>query len=75
MQAILNIMAYLVKNSALLVGIIEALAKVIAGIVSITPTKKDDWLISKVDIVASAIKKVLYTIADYLAKKPENANS
>lgn len=75
MQIILNILAYLVKNSALLIGIVEALAKVIAGIVSITPTKKDDFLISKVDEIASIIKKALYTVADYLAKKPENASN
>lgn len=69
MQFIMGILAWLVKNSALLVGIVEALAKVIAGIVSITPTKKDDFLITKVDDIASSIKKALYTISDFLAGK------
>lgn len=75
MQFIMGILAWLVKNSALLVGIIEAIAKAIAGIVSITPTKKDDWLIVKVDNVASGIKKALYTVSDFMAGKANNANS
>ena len=75
MQFILNILAWLVKNSALLIGIFEALAKLIAGIVSITPTKKDDWLVTKVDEGVSAVKKLLYTISDFLAKKPNNADN
>lgn len=75
MQFIMNVLAWLVKNSALLIGILEALAKVIAGIVSITPTKKDDWLVNKVDEVASAIKKALYTISDFMAGKSKNATN
>lgn len=75
MSFILNVLAWLIKNSALLVGIVEAIAKAIAGIVSITPTKKDDFLIQKVDEWASLIKKALYTVSDYMAKKPDNANS
>lgn len=71
MQFILGIVAWLVKNTALLVGIVEAIAKTIAGIVSLTPTKKDDWLIVKVDEVASAIKKALYVISDKMAGKDE----
>jgi hypothetical protein len=64
------ILAWLVKNVALVVGIIEALAKVIAGVVSISPTKNDDWLIPKVDFVASFCKKWLYVLAEKLAGKP-----
>ena len=63
------IVAWLVKNVALLVGIVEAIVKVIAGIVSLTPTKKDDAFLPKVDAVASAIKKALYWTAEKLAGK------
>jgi hypothetical protein len=60
------ILAYLVKNVALIVGIVEAIAKVFAGIASLTPTKADDALIPLVDKVASFIKKWLYTLAEKL---------
>ena len=63
------IVGWLVKNSALLIGIIESVSKLVAGIVSITPTKSDDKVIEIVDKVASAIKKVLYTLSDKLAGK------
>jgi len=66
---IMGLAAWLVKNVALLVGIIEAAVKVIAGIVSLTPTKKDDALLPKVDAVASAIKKALYWASEKLAGK------
>jgi len=66
---ILGILAWIVKNVALVVGIVEAIAKLIAGVVSITPTKKDDWLIPKVDAVASAIKKGLYWLSEKMAGK------
>jgi hypothetical protein len=60
------VLAYLVKNTALLVGIIEAISKVLAGIASLTPTKKDDDLLPTVDKVAGWIKKALYTVSDKL---------
>lgn len=66
---IMGLAAWLVKNVALLVGIIEAAVKVIAGIVSLTPTKKDDALLPKVDAVASAIKKALYWASEKLTGK------
>ena len=69
MTFILGIAAWLVKNVALLVGIVEALVKVIAGIISLTPTKADDAFLPKVDAVASAIKKALYFVSEKLAGK------
>jgi hypothetical protein len=69
MSVIMNVLAWVVKNVALLVGIVEAMVKVIAGIVSLTPTKKDDALLPMVDRVASAIKKALYFASDKMAGK------
>ena len=69
MNIVMGVLAWLVKNVALLVGIIEAIVKVIAGIVSLTPTKKDDAFLPKVDAVASWIKKGLYFVSDKLAGK------
>jgi len=67
MNIVMGVLAWLVKNVALLVGIVEALVKVIAGIISLTPTKKDDTFLPKVDAVASWIKKGLYFVSDKLA--------
>jgi ArsR family metal-binding transcriptional regulator len=58
------IIAYVLKNSALLVGIIEAILKAVGGIVSMTPTKKDDEVVDKIDEVFSKIKAYLYTASD-----------
>ena len=66
---IMGVAAWLVKNTALLVGIVEAVVKVFAGVVSLTPTKKDDAFLPKVDAVASAIKKALYWASEKLAGK------
>lgn len=63
------IAAWAVKNAALLIGIVEAVAKMLAGIISLTPTKSDDKIIPMVDKVASAMKKALYFISDKLAGK------
>jgi len=64
-----KIISYIFKNLALWIGIIEALLKVAAGIVSLTPTKRDDAIVEMIDKGFSAIKKVLYTISDKLAGK------
>lgn len=64
-----NVIAYVVKNAALVAGIVEAIVKVLAGIASLTPTKKDDAILPVVDKIAGWIKKALYTISDKLAGK------
>ena len=67
-----KIISYIFKNLALLIGIIEAILKVAGGIVSMTATKKDDAIVEMIDKGFSAIKKVLYTVADKLAGKELN---
>ena len=62
----LYIISFLLKNIAQVVGIVEALAKAIAGIVSLTPTKKDDKILGMINTVFSAIKKILYDLSDKL---------
>ena len=64
-----KIISYIFKNLALLLGIIEAIIKVVAGIASMTATKKDDAIVEMIDKGFSAIKKVLYDISDKLAGK------
>jgi len=64
-----KIISYLVKNMALILGVVEAIIKALGGIVSLTPTKKDDAIVEMIDKGFSAVKKVLYTVADKLAGK------
>lgn len=73
---IMKIVGWVIKNLALLIGIVESILKLAAGIVSLTPTKKDDKICAKVDKTFSAIKKVLYTISDKLnGNEPTVPNS
>lgn len=64
-----KIVAWIAKNIALLTGIIEAVAKLITGIISMTPTKKDDNWLPKIDDICSKIKKGLYWVSDKMAGK------
>jgi len=63
---VLSIGAYIAKNLALLVGVVEALAKAIAGIISLTAIKRKDVVLEYVDKFFSWIKKGLYWISDKL---------
>jgi len=72
MNFITKILAWFIKNVALVVGVVEALAKVVAGIVTLTPTKADDKILPYVDKIASNAKKWLYTASDFLGKSKES---
>jgi hypothetical protein len=65
----MNVLAYVVKNMAVWIGVAEAILKAVAAVVSITPTKKDDAFMASVDSVFSQIKKFLYDISDKFAGK------
>jgi hypothetical protein len=62
-------LAWAIKDAAQIIGVVEAIGKAVAGIVSLTPTKKDDFLIAWVDKAGSAVKKALYWASDKLAGK------
>jgi hypothetical protein len=69
MRIVMGIAAWLIKNTALLIGVLEAISKAIAGIVSLTPTKGDDKIVDWVDKIFSAIKKLLYTLSNNMVGK------
>ena len=69
-----KIIGYIFKNMALLIGIVESILKAVSGIVSLTPTKKDDAIVDMIDNAFSAIKKVLYTVSDKLSGKLSPGN-
>lgn len=66
---LMGVLSWIVKNVALIIGIIEAISKVLGGIVSLTPTKSDDKVVAVIDNVFSWIKKGLYFLSDKLAGK------
>ena len=68
-KLILFALSWLVKNIAYIVGILEALVKVIVGIITLTPTKRDDFFVDKINDIFSAVKKFLYDISDFMAGK------
>lgn len=69
-KLVAGIVSYLVKNAALLIGVVEAVLKVLAGITSLTPTKKDDKIYAIVNDIFSKIKKWLYDKMDFLSGTP-----
>jgi hypothetical protein len=72
-KIITDILAYLVKNISIIIGIAESVLKAIAAIISLTPTKKDDAIYNVVNTVFSKIKKFLYDISDKLANRTPNS--
>jgi DNA-binding ferritin-like protein len=66
---ILFVLSWIVKNIALLIGILESIIKAITGIITLTPTKRDDKLLPVIDKIFSTIKKYLYMMADFMSGK------
>jgi len=66
---ILFVLSWIVKNMAMLVGVLEAIVKAVTGIITLTPTKRDDKILPYVDKVFSTLKRWLYTIADFMSGK------
>ena len=60
------VLSYVLKNMAIILGIVEYFIKAIAGVVSLTPTKKDDSWVAAVDVWFSKIKAFLYSNSDKL---------
>ena len=67
-KIILDIPAYLVKNSAMIIGIIEAVIKAVISVITLTPTKKDDKILPYIDKFFSAIKRFLYIVSETLTQ-------
>ncbi len=65
---ITNVLAWIVKNMAMLIGIVEAVFKLVVALLNIAPTKTKDKFLPIVDAIFSAIKKTLYGASDFLEK-------
>jgi phage-related minor tail protein len=63
-----GVLAYLLKNSGLIVGVIEAVLKALGGIVSLTPSKKDDAVVAFLDTWFTKIKGWVYNLMDKVVK-------
>jgi len=68
-QLVLYGLAYIAKNSAMIVGIIEAVAKAFVSVITLTPTKKDDKLLPYIDKFFSGIKRSLYVLSEIMSNK------
>lgn len=64
-QFLLKILGWLSKNMGLIVGIIEQVLKVLTGIVHITPSRKDDLWVEKLDVGFAKIKAPLYKFSEW----------
>ena len=65
---ILSVLAWILKNTGLIVGIVEALIKAAVGIVNITKTTRDDAALETVKRVFNSVQKWLYQNSALLAK-------
>jgi hypothetical protein len=64
MNALTNILGWITKNIGLIIGVVEALTKVLAGIASLTPTEKDDKIVAWIEEHKLSAK--LQKVADFL---------
>lgn len=73
-MAILKLAAFAFKNFGLLIGVVEAIIKLLVGIVSRTPTKKDDKILEGVNLAFSKMKKWCYDLSDMYNEAKKEVN-
>jgi len=56
--------SFLLKNFSLFVGTVEQIFKILAGIVSLTPTRKDDILVQEIERMFDSWQKKIYNICE-----------
>lgn len=65
----LNLLAFFFKNLALVLGVVEAIIKLLIGLAHLTKfTKKDDKWMDGVNKAFSKMKKFLYDLSDAKAE-------
>lgn len=62
---ITNILAWFIKNSNVIIGVIKELVKLIAGLINILQPSKDD-LVDKVEKIGEKIQKTLFQWSEVL---------
>ena len=63
-QLVMSTVSWVAKNLSLIVGILEAIIRLGAGISSLTATKRDDVFMAKVDAFFPKVKKWLFSVSD-----------
>ena len=66
---ILGAAAWLMKNIGLIIGIVEQILKVLGGIVSLTPTRKDDVVVQWIEDKFNGIQGWIYSVANLINNK------
>ena len=59
---------YILKNFGIIIGIVEQVFKLAAGIVSLTPTRKDDAIVETLKIKFNKIQGIVYNICEKITK-------
>lgn len=67
-NAITNVLGWIAKNISLIIEVIEALLKVVGGIVSLTPSRDDDKIVNAIENKFLDIEAVIEDIAEKLGK-------
>jgi len=58
-------LGWIAKNIGLVIGIVEQILKVLAGIASLTPTRKDDTIVNWLEKLFDKIKTPLYKFGEW----------
>jgi len=66
MNALTSILAWVTKNIGLIIGVVEALIKVLGGIASLTPTEADDKIVEWIE--DHKLSEKIQKVADFLEK-------
>ena len=60
--------SFLLKNFSLFVGVVEQVLKILAGIASLTPTRKDDVLVQNMEDMFDVWQGNIYKICEKIVK-------
>ena len=58
--------SFLLKNFGLFVGTVEQIIKILAGIASLTPTRKDDELVQQVEDLFDSWQDKIYKVCEII---------
>ena len=64
MKFILGIIGYIAKNVGLILGLIEQIIKILAGIAHLTPSRKDDEWVNKIERIFDKLQALIYKLTD-----------
>ena len=64
MRFVLGVIGYLAKNIGLILGLVEQIIKVLVGIAHLTPSRKDDEWVNKIEKAFDYVQGLIYKLTD-----------